>query len=374
VRYERWHRAGALALNRLLPESLTRALPQPRTANNLRTDRPNPQAVIDCAVYVDGQREAGRPHYVDAYARARRQRSGFVWLGLHEPDVATMTSVAATFGLHAFIIEQALADGHRPAIEQHGDITLLVCRTASYVEHTELTAVSEVVDTGDVMVFLGDRFAITVRHGATGALHAVREKLQQQPALLAQGPWAVAYAVCDRIVESYRDVAALVEKDLERVEEAVFARDRSTADIHQVYQLKRELVELKRAVMPLQAPLHWLVDQRRDALPASLQRYFTGLAGRLDRAADRVAAFDDLLNSILQARLAQLSVDQNNDMRKIASWAAIAAVQTAIAGIYGMNFANMPELNWRYGYFGALAVMAVAALALHRLFRRSGWL
>jgi magnesium transporter len=374
MRRERRHHAGQILRDQLLPGFLTRVLPDRQDVTKLPADRPNPHAVIDCAVYSDGRREPGRPHYADAYERVRRQRSGFVWLGLHEPDAATMASVAATFGLHGLTTEQALTDGHRPTIEQHGDITLLVCRTASYVEHTELTAFSEVVDTGDVMVFLGDRFAITVRHGAAGALRAVREELQQQPALLAQGPWAVAYAVCDRMVESYRDVAAHVEKDLERVEETVFARDRRTADVHQIYQLKRELVELKRAVMPLQTPLRWLVDQRRDVLPAPLRRYFTDLTGRLDRAADRVAAFDDLLNSILQARLAQLSVDQNNDMRKIASWAAIAAVQTAIAGIYGMNFANMPELNWRYGYFGALALMAAAALTLYRLFRRSGWL
>ncbi|WP_245714622.1 magnesium and cobalt transport protein CorA [Micromonospora inyonensis] len=340
----------------------------------LPVDRPNPDAVVDCAVYLDGRRQPGRPHYADAYERARRQRSGFVWLGLHDPDSATMASVAATFQLHGLTIDQALTDGHRPAIEQHGDVTLLVCRTASYVEHAELTASSEVVDTGDVMVLLGDRFAITVRHGAPGALRAVRDELQRQPALLAQGPWAVAYAVCDRMVDSYLDVATQVEKDLERVEEAVFDRDRRTADVHQIYQLKRELVELKRAVMPLRGPLRWLADRRRDVLPATLRPYFADLDGRLDRAVDRVTAFDDLLNSVLQARLAQLSVDQNNDMRKIASWAAIAAVQTAIAGIYGMNFTHMPELTWRYGYFGALALMAVAALTLYRLFRRSGWL
>jgi magnesium transporter len=270
-------------------------------------------------------------------------------------------------------VEQAQADGHRPAVEKQGDVTLLVLRTAQYVEHAELTETSEVVDTGDVMVLLGDRFVITVRHGAAGALTAVRDELQQRPTVLAEGPWAVAYAVCHRMIDLYLEVAAHVEKDMDRLEESVFARDRGP-HVQQIYQLKRELVEFKRAVLPLQAPLRSLIEERRGELPDGLHGHFVEVTARLGRAVDRVAAFDDLLNSLLQARLAQLSVDQNNDMRKIASWAAIAAVQTAIAGIYGMNFEHMPELGWRYGYPAVLLAMAVAAVILHRLFRRSGWL
>lgn len=337
------------------------------------TRRPNPHAVVDCAVYATGQREPGRPHFAEAYDRARRRRGGFVWLGLHEPSPAEMAAVGHAFGLHELTVAQALADGHRPAMERHGDVTLFVLRSAGYVEHTELTETSEVVDTGDVMVLLGDRFVITVRHGATGALQSVRADLEGRRALLAEGPWSVAYAVCARMVDLYLEVADHVEKDLERVEESVFARDRAV-DVQQIYQLKRELVEFKRAVLPLQAPLRALLAERRADLPPALRRYFVDVNARLARAVDRVAAFDDLLNSILSARLAQLTVDQNNDMRKIASWAAIAAVQTAIAGIYGMNFEHMPELHWTYGYPGALLVMAGAGTVLHRLFRRSGWL
>ena len=227
------------------------------------------------------------------------------------------------------------------------------------------------IDTGDVMVLLGDRFVITVRHGAAGALRSVRADIEGRPSLLAAGPWAVAYAVCARMVDSYLEVAGHVERDLERVEEAVFARDRTT-DIQHIYQLKREVVEFKRAVLPLQAPMRTLLDP--DGPPRALHRWFVDVDGRLSRAVDRVAAYDDLLTSIVQSRLAQLAVEQNNDMRKIAAWAAIAATQTGIAGIYGMNFDHMPELAWRYGYAGALALMAAAALFLYRLFRRSGWL
>lgn len=359
-------RRGVRALARRLLGRAEDDSPAPR--------RSNPDAVVDCAVYVNGRREPGRPHYADAYARTRRGRDAFVWLGLHDPGPAVLAAVGRTFGLDELTVEQALADGHRPTVQRHGSVTVLVLRTAGYVEHDELTDTSEVIDTGDVMVLLGDRFALTVRHGAAGALRSVRADIERRTALLATGPWAVAYAVCARMVDSYLEVAGHVERDLERVEEAVFARDRS-ADIQHIYQLKREVVEFKRAVLPLQAPLRTLLAPDGSAgPPRALHRWFVDVDGRLSRAVDRVAAYDDLLTSIVQSRLAQLAVEQNNDMRKIAAWAAIAATQTGVAGIYGMNFEHMPELAWRYGYAGALTLMAVAALALYRLFRRSGWL
>ncbi|MDZ5444926.1 magnesium and cobalt transport protein CorA [Micromonospora sp. 4G57] len=357
-----------------LPALLGRLLGRPAdAAATPAARRSNPDAVVDCAVYVNGKREPGRPHYADAYAHSRRTRRSFVWLGLHEPGAAVMAAVGRTFGLDELSVAQALADGHRPTVQRHGDVTLLVLRTAGYVEHTELTDTSEVIDTGDVMVFLGDRFVITVRHGAAGALAPVREDIQRRAGVLAEGPWAVAYAVCARMVELYLEVSGHLERDLERVEESVFARDGS-ADIQHIYQLKREVVEFKRAVLPLQAPLRDLVERRDGGPPPALQRWFVDVEARLTRAVDRIGGYDDLLNSILQSRLAQLAVDQNNDMRKIAAWAAIAATQTAVAGIYGMNFAHMPELGWRYGYAAALLLMALAAVTLYRLFRRSGWL
>ncbi len=335
--------------------------------------RENPHAVVDCAVYQQGRRLAGRPHYADAYRAARRRRGAFVWLGLHEPDEALMADVGQVFNLHPLTVEQALTDGHRPTVERHGDVTLLVLRTARYVEHDALTETSEVVDTGDVMILIGDRFVVTVRHGSAGALADVRAALERRPPMLTLGPWAVAHTVCDQMVRLYLDVAGHVETDLEHLEEITFARE-ARLDMQQIYQLKREVVEFKRAVLPLQAPLRDLAEDADSDLPAPLRHYFTDLTGRLSRAVDRVAGFDELINSIMQARLAQVAVDQNNDMRKIASWAAIAAAQTAIAGIYGMNFTHMPELHWRYGYLGALGLMAFSALVLHRLFRRSGWL
>ncbi|GGQ77804.1 magnesium and cobalt transport protein CorA [Couchioplanes azureus] len=357
----------------LIPRTLGRIIeglsrPEPAAP---RQRRHNPGAVVDCAVYQGGRRRPGSSHYADAARIARRHRGAFVWLGLHEPDEATMAAIAEVFGLHELTAAQAADPGHRPAAETIGDVTRLVLRTARYVEHQELTESSEVVDTGDVTVLLGPHFVITVRHGAAGALTAVRQDLEARPTLLAEGPWAVAHAVCARMVDLYLEVAGHVEHDLEALEAVAFTADRSP-DIGHIYQLKREMVEFKRAVLPLQEPLHRLLD--RGVVPEAVYPYLVDVRGRLARAVERVAGFDDLLNSILQARLAQVSVDQNNDMRKIASWAAIAAVQTAVAGVYGMNFAVMPGLDWEYGYYAVIAVMLVASLVLYRRFKKVGWL
>ncbi|MFC7532587.1 magnesium and cobalt transport protein CorA [Actinoplanes sp. GCM10030250] len=334
--------------------------------------RGNPDAVVDCAVYVAGARRGGSGQlpYPEA-ARLARRRGAFVWLGLHEPDLATMSAVARVFELHELLVNQAVSGGHRPGVETLGEVTRLVLRTARYVEHDKLTATSEVVETGDVTVLIGPWFAITVRHGPVGPLWAVRRELEERPEVLRQGPWSVAYAVGSRMVDSYLDVAEHVERDLERIEEETFATSRTSEFAH-IYQLKREMVEFKRAVLPLAGPLSRLLGM--SGVPSELVPYLVDVQGRLARAVDRVAGFDDLLNSILQARLAQVSVDQNHDMRKIAAWAAIAAVPTVIAGIFGMNFAEMPGLDSPYGFAAAIASMAVIGGGVHHKLKRSGWL
>lgn len=330
-------------------------------------------AVVDCGVYADGVRLPGTPHYTQALAQARATGDGFVWLGLHEPDAAEMAGVAQAFGLHELAAEDAVHAGQRPKLEQFGtEVTSLAMRSARYVEHTELTETSEVVETGHLMLFVGDQFVITVRHGDACRLSPVRAELEGKRDLLRQGPWAVAYAVADHVVDLYMDVADRIDEDLDELEEEVFSRVAS-GRVQRIYQLKRELVEFRRAVLPLQRPLATLVAEDSD-VPSQLRRYFHDVLDHLTRTVEQVQASDDLLHSILQARLAQVTVDQNNDMRKIAAWAAIAAVQTAIAGVYGMNFEYMPELKMRYGYPVILGLMVVSALALYRLFRRSGWL
>ncbi|MFC4149377.1 magnesium/cobalt transporter CorA [Micromonospora mangrovi] len=334
---------------------------------------PGRSGVVDCGLYVDGERQPGEWHYADALEAARRERNAFVWLGLHEPELDEMSAIADTFGLHELAVEDAVKAQQRPKLERFGEVTFLVLRTARYCEHAELTENSEVVETGQVMLFIGPNFLISVRHGDACRLAPVRADLEAKRDLLLHGPWAVAYAVTDRVVDLYLEVADQLEDDLDVLEADVFDRQ-GNGRIQRIYQMKRELVEFKRAVMPLQRPLLTLTAQVNREVPQEVRRYFRDVQDHLSRTVEQVNSYDDLLNSILQARLAQVTVDQNNDMRKIAAWAAIGAVWTAIAGIYGMNFKNMPELGWTYGYPGVWAVNLGLSFLLYRWFRRNGWL
>jgi magnesium transporter len=330
-------------------------------------------AVVDCGFYIHGVRQPGEWGHAQALTAARKRDDAFVWLGLHEPTAADLEEIASIFDLEAFSVEDAVEGGQRPKLEPDGERTFLVVRTARYVPHQEITENSEIVETGDLMMFIGPNFIITVRHGDLNALGPMRAELDQKPDLLALGPWAVVYSILDKVVDSYVEVADRVETDIDAIESHVFSRH-THSRIARIYQLKRELVEFKRSVVPLQRPLNALVDGRCNGMPPDVARYFRDVNDHLVRTVEQVVSYDDLLNSVLQARLAQVTVDQNNDMRKIAAWAAIAAMQTAIAGIYGMNFPNMPEIHWRYGYPIVMLVMFASAVALYRLFRRSGWL
>jgi magnesium transporter len=334
--------------------------------------------VVDCGLYVDGVRQSGEWDYADALAAAEEKSAegksnAFVWLGLHEPGLAEMAGIADTYGLHELAVEDAVKAEQRPKLERFGEVSFLVLRTARYVEHGELTETSEVVETGQVMLFIGPRFVISVRHGDACRLAGVRADLEGKQELLTHGPWAVAYAITDRVVDLYMEVADQVEADLDTLEAEVFSV-KAHGRIQRIYQMKRELVEFKRAVVPLQRPLSSLTGPVNRDVPKEVRRYFRDVQDHLTRTVEQVNSYDDLLNSILQARLAQVTVDQNNDMRKIAAWAGIAAAWTAIAGIYGMNFVYMPELNWKYGYPGVFSFMVAVSLVLYRWFRRNHWL
>lgn len=355
-------------------QAVTRMLPRnPPPSPDAPPPAPKGSAIVDCALYVDGVRQSGDWTYPQALAAARRRDNAFVWIGMREPNSHEFTDLAETFHLHTLAVEDAVTSRQRAKVERYEDMTFAVVRTARYVEHTELTETSEVVETGDVMFFIGADFIITIRHGDACSLGPVRAELEERPDLLAHGPWAVFHAVCDQIVDIYLDVASQVEQDLDTVEESVFSRT-GGGDIQRIYQLKRELVEFKRAVFPLQRPLTMLAEGHVPAVPVEMRRYIRDVADHVTRTTEQLAAFDDLLNSILQARLAQVTVDQNNDMRKIAAWAGIAAVWTAVAGIYGMNFKHMPERDWVIGYPLAVVVMLTISVILYRAFRRSGWL
>ena len=331
-------------------------------------------AVVNCVVYVKGVRQDGCAEAAEALRHVRKAGAGFVWIGLHEPAQEELAGLALLFGLHPLAVEDAVLAHQRPKVERYDDILFAVFKTVRYVEHEELTATSEVVETGELMVFTGEDFVITIRHGGRGTLGPVREALESDPEQLAKGPAAVLHAIADHVVDDYVAVTDAVQSDMDAVETAVFSESGARGDAGRIYQLKRELLELRRAVAPLDRPLQHLATQPIPVVPADIRAYFRDVSDHLARATDQINAYDALLDSVLQAHLAQVTVAQNEDMRKITAWAAIVAVPTMVCGVYGMNFDNMPELHWTYGYPIVVGVMAVACFVIHRGFRRNGWL
>ncbi|WP_438485966.1 magnesium and cobalt transport protein CorA [Streptomyces sp. S186] len=341
-------------------------------------------AVVDCGVYRDGRRVHGHLSPAEAIAGVRDE-GGFVWIGLHEPNEAEFAGIAQEFGLHPLAVEDAVHAHQRPKLERYDDTLFTVFKTVHYVEHTELTATSEVVETGEVMCFTGPNFIVTVRHGGQGSLRALRHRLQEDQERLAKGPSAVLHAIADQVVDGYIAVAGAVQDDIDEVEIDVFSSGTNGrgagakgaakgGDAGRIYQLKREVLEFKRAVSPLLRPMQLLSERPMRLVDSDIQKYFRDVADHLARVNEQVLSFDDLLNSILQANLAQAAVAQNEDMRKITAWAAIFAVPTMIAGIYGMNFTYMPELHWKYGYPAMMLVTVTICLGIHRGFKRNGWL
>ncbi|MDN3021007.1 magnesium/cobalt transporter CorA [Streptomyces sp. S.PB5] len=331
-------------------------------------------SVVNCVTYRDGARVPGGSDLVDTVERVRKHGDGFVWLGLHEPTDQEFAGIAELFELHPLAVEDAIEAHQRPKLERYDDVLFAVFKTVCYVEHEELTATSEVVNTGEIMVFVGEDFVITVRHGMHGSLGPLREELEADPQQLAKGPAAVLHAIADHVVDDYLHVTDLLQADIDQVESDVFSQNGARLDPGRIYQLKRELLELKRAVVPLARPIEELSTRPIRVVAPEIQAYFRDVSDHLLRAKEQIAAFDELLNSILQAHLAQVSVAQNEDMRKITAWAAIVAVPTMVCGVYGMNFEHMPELRWTFGYPLVLGVIAVACLTLYRGFRRNGWL
>ncbi|MEV8090151.1 magnesium and cobalt transport protein CorA [Streptomyces nigra] len=352
---------------------LTRRRPRVDLSHPARS--PLGSSVVNCVTYQDGRRVPESDDVVDALKRVRKRGGGgFVWLGLHEPTAEEFTGIAELFALHPLAVEDAVEAHQRPKLERYDDTLFAVFKTVCYVEHEELTATSEVVDTGEIMLFVGHDFVITVRHGRHGSLGPLREELEANAEQLTQGPAAVLHAIADHVVDDYLSVIDSVQEDIDKVETDVFAEDGARADPGRIYQLKRELLELKRAVVPLSRPLEELATVPIRVVAPEIQAYFRDVSDHLLRAKEQLFSFDELLNSILQAHLAQVTVAQNEDMRKITAWAAIVAVPTMVCGVYGMNFEHMPELRWTFGYPLVLAVISVACVVLYRGFRRNGWL
>ncbi|MEU6350500.1 magnesium and cobalt transport protein CorA [Streptomyces sp. NPDC047072] len=347
---------------------------RPRVDLSHHARSPLGTSVVNCVTYKEGVRVPTDGDLVDTVEHLRKTRDGFVWLGLHEPSDHEFEGIADLFDLHPLAVEDAVEAHQRPKVERYGETLFAVFKTVCYVEHEELTATSEVVNTGEIMVFVGQDFVITVRHGSHGSLGPLREELESDPRQLSKGPAAVLHAIADHVVDDYLNVTDSMQSDIDLVETAVFAENGARVDAGRIYQLKRELLELKRAVVPLSRPLEDLSTRPIQVVAPEIQAYFRDVSDHLLRAKEQIAAFDELLNSILQAHLAQVTVAQNEDMRKITAWAAVIAVPTMVCGVYGMNFDHMPELHWTFGYPLVMGVIAVACLVLYRGFRRNGWL
>ncbi len=334
---------------------------------------PTARAVVDCGVYVDGIRLPGKYTHQAALAEVRRRGRGFVWVGLLAPDEGQMESVAATFGLHELMVEDAVHAHQRPKLERYDDILFLVLRTVNYVPHDSVATASEIVETGEIMAFVGADYVVTVRHGDHSGLANVRRSLEENQERLALGPYAVLHAVADHVVDTYLEVTQAIEHDVDGMEEAVFS-PRNTVAVEHIYLLKREIVELRKSVNPLSNPLLRLTQSPGNPVPKEVRRYFRDVLDHHTTVAERIAEYDEVLSSLVDAALAKIAVQQNTDMRKISAWVAIAAVPTMIAGIYGMNFDNMPELHWQYGYHLVVAFIVSVTVGRFVTFRRNNWL
>ena len=318
--------------------------------------------IVDCAVYEAGKRSEVALGGVQA---ARHRDGAFVWMALHEPTREEFDAVRGEFELHELAVEDAIKAHQRPKLERFGDVSVLVLKTARYVEPDE-------IEFGEILLFIGPGFVLSVRHGAAVPTAAIRSKLEQRPDFLGYGPLAVVYAVIDEVVDAYAPVMAALDRDIEEVEQEVFADDRQNP-AQRIYELKREAIEFARAVTPLVEPVERMTTGRT-RVPPELETYFRDVLDHLLRLSQHIEASRELLTSVLQANLAQVGVRQNEDMRKISAWIAIVAVPTMVAGIYGMNFEHMPELDWEAGYPLVIALMAAVCFGLWRYFKRVGWL
>jgi magnesium transporter len=333
--------------------------------------------MVDCGIYVDGQRTPGKYTHAAALNKVheleREGKEAFVWIGLHEPDEHQMQAVADVFCLHELAVEDAVHAHQRPKLERYDKTLFLVLKTVKYVEHVSMINAREIVETGEIMIFVGPDFVVTVRHGEHGGLAGVRKQLDASPAILKLGPYAIMHAIADHVVDSYLDITDLIETDIDAMEEDIFSPSAQT-NIECIYLLKREVVELRRAVAPLTFALQRMGTDHNDVISIEVRRYLRDVLDHNIQAADRIASYDELLSSLVQAALGKVAMQQNVDMRKISAWVAIAAVPTALAGIYGMNFEHMPELHWVWGYPVVLLVMATVCATLYRTFRHNHWL
>jgi magnesium transporter len=297
--------------------------------------------VVDCAVYVDGRRLPGRWSHSEAIEEVRRRGAGFAWIGLYEPDLEHMQKVADIYGLHPLAVEDAVCAHQRPKLERYDNTLFMVLKTVHYLAHESPTTANEIVETGEIMAFLGKDFIVTVLHGIT-----------------------------DRVVDSYLAVTEAFGRDIDQVESVVFEPN-SEIGAEQIYLMKREILELRHAVAPLLLPLRRLAEAE---FLSEVRPYFQDVDDHLIQVSDRVAGFDEMLTSLVDATLAKITLQQSTDMRRLSAWVAIMAVPTMVFGLYGMNFDWMPLKDWAFGYPAMMLAVLGVCVILHRVFRRNQWL
>jgi magnesium transporter len=323
--------------------------------------------VVNCVAYAHGRRvaEVALPDISDVL---KQDPHSFIWIGLHEPEEPLLRQVQEEFSLHDLAIEDALRAHQRPKIERYDDSLFVVLRTARRDPEARS------LEIGETHIFVGPRYVVSVRHGSSVSYAAVRTRAEANPSLLAQGPAFVLYALMDFIVDNYFPVVESLEEELEALEDDIFSETFNRDTTSRIYRLKRDLLELKRAVSPLVDICNRLIRSDVEFIPDDTRPYFRDVYDHVIRINEMIDTLRELLTTALEANLSLISVSQNDAMKRLAGWAAIFAVPTMIAGIYGMNFDSMPELRWPWGYPLIMAVMLGACGFLYYKFKRSGWL
>lgn len=322
--------------------------------------------IVDYALYQNGLRHKEPSNLGELISKAK-QEGGFVWLGLAEPTAAEFQKIMGDFQFHPLAIEDAVAAHQRPKYEEFPDVQVMVLKTAFYEETGSL------ISTGEIFCFISEHFIVVVRHGNGAPLAHTRHQLESNPEQLAKGPYAVLHAILDHVIDCYIDISIELENDVNQAEAKVFSESRVSAS-QEIYLLKREVIEFRHAIDPLLSPLQNIASMGARHIPAELTPFFRDTLDHLARASDAASGLDSLLSSALQAEIAQVQLQQNEDMRKITSYVALASVPTMVAGIYGMNFDTMPELRWQYGYPLVLGSLLIVTAFLYRKFKKSGWL
>ncbi|WP_328878338.1 magnesium and cobalt transport protein CorA [Streptomyces sp. NBC_00299] len=356
--------------------------PEPApAARTTASDSSEVASVVQAVLYRDGVRVSAPATLAETYRELRDQSCGMAWIGLARPTETELLSLAAEFDLHPLAVEDAMEAHQRPKLERYGETLFVVLRAARYLD------APEEVDFGELHVFVGPDFVITVRHGAAPDLSAVRQRMEETPELLKLGPEAVLYAILDAVVDGYEPVVVGVQNDIDEIETEVFRGDPEVS--RRIYELSREMVEFQRATRPLVGMLHALMAGfSKYGTDEELQRYLRDVADHVTHTSERVDGFRQALTEILTVNttlvtqqqnaemraLAEAGFEQNEEIKKISSWAAILFAPTLVGTIYGMNFDHMPELHWVFGYPFAIALMGVVCTSLYVIFKRRDWL